>query len=85
MPDAAYIHFIGVHPGQRRGGLARVLCERFFAMAAADGRTVVRAVTSPANARSIAFHAALGFTVSDPTPGYDGPGDVKVRFERPLP
>jgi hypothetical protein len=30
------------------------------------------------------FHAALGFTVSDPLPGYDGPGDVKVRFERPL-
>ena len=85
MPDAAYIHFIGVHPAHRRGGLARVLYERFFAMAAADGRTVVRAVTSPVNARSIAFHAALGFTVSDPASGYDGPGDVKVRFERPLP
>jgi hypothetical protein len=54
-------------------------------MAAADGRTVVRAVTSPVNARSIAFHTALGFTVSEPTPGYDGPGDVKVRFERFLP
>ncbi len=85
LPDAAYIHFIGVHPGHRRGGLARVLYERFFAMAAADGRTVVRAVTSPANARSIAFHTALGFSASDPAPGYDGPGDVKVRFERPLP
>ena len=85
LPDAAYIHFVGVHPDHRRGGLARVLYERFFAMAAADGRTVVRAVTSPANARSIAFHAALGFTVSDPVPGYDGPGDVKVRFERSLP
>ncbi|MGH3206320.1 MAG: GNAT family N-acetyltransferase [Trebonia sp.] len=85
LPDGAYIHFVGVHPGHRRDGLARVLYERFFAMAAADGRTVVRAVTSPVNARSIAFHASLGFTVSDPAPGYDGPGDVKVRFERPLP
>jgi ribosomal protein S18 acetylase RimI-like enzyme len=85
LPDAAYIHFVGVHPGHRRGGLARVLYERFFAVAAADGRTVVRAVTSPVNARSIAFHTALGFAVSDPTPGYDGPGDVKVRFDRPLP
>ena len=83
-PDAAYIHFVGVHPAHRRGGLARVLYERFFALAAADGRTVVRAVTSPVNARSIAFHTALGFTASDPLPGYDGPGDVKVRFERPL-
>ena len=85
LPDAAYIHFVGVHPVHRRGGLARVLYERFFALAAADGRTVVRAVTSPVNARSIAFHTALGFAVSDPTPGYDGPGDVKVRFDRPLP
>ena len=85
LPDEAYIHFVGVHPGHRRGGLARVLYERFFALAAADGRTVVRAVTSPVNARSIAFHTALGFAVSDPTPGYDGPGDVKVRFDRPLP
>ena len=85
LPDAAYIHFIGVHPGHRRGGLARVLYERFFALAAADGRTVVRAVTAAANERSIAFHAALGFSVSDPVPGYDGPGDVKVRFERSLP
>jgi ribosomal protein S18 acetylase RimI-like enzyme len=84
LPDAAYIHFVGVHPGHRRGGLARLLYQRFFALAAADGRTVVRAVTSPVNARSIAFHTSLGFTASDPLPGYDGPGDVKVRFERPL-
>jgi len=83
-PDAAYIHFVGVHPEHRRGGLARLLYERFFALAAADGRTVVRAVTAPANARSIAFHTALGFTVTDPVQGYDGPGDVKVLFERAL-
>jgi ribosomal protein S18 acetylase RimI-like enzyme len=84
LPGAAYIHFVGVHPGHRRSGLARVLYERFFAQAAAHGAAVVSAVTSPANERSIAFHAALGFTVSDPLNGYDGPGDVKVRFERPL-
>jgi ribosomal protein S18 acetylase RimI-like enzyme len=84
-PEAAYIHFVGVHPGYRRGGLARLLYERFFALAAAHGRTVVSAVTSPVNERSIAFHAALGFTVSDPVAGYDGPGDLKVRFERALP
>jgi len=85
LPDAAYIHFVGVRPDHRRSGLARVLYERFFELAAADSRTVVRAVTAPVNERSIAFHRALGFTVSDPVHGYDGPGDVKVRFERPLP
>ena len=84
LPDAAYVHFAGVHPAHRRGGLARELYQRFFALAAADGRTVVRAVTAPANERSIAFHAALGFTVTGPIPGYDGPGDVTVRFERRL-
>ena len=83
-PDAAYIHFVGVHPDRRGSGLARALYHRFFALAAADGRTVVSAVTAPANATSIAFHAALGFTVSDPVAGYDGPGDVKVHFERRL-
>lgn len=84
LPDAAYAHFVGVHPARRGAGLARVLYERFFALAAADGRTVVRAVTASVNAPSIAFHTALGFTVTAPVPGYDGPGDVKVRFERPL-
>jgi len=84
LPDAAYIHFVGVHPDRRGEGLARVLYERFFAVATADGRTVVRAVTAPVNAASIAFHTAMGFTVTGPIHGYDGPGDVKVRFERSL-
>lgn len=84
LPDAAYIHFVGVHPGHRRSGLARQLYERFFTLCSAHGRTVVRAVTVRANERSIAFHSALGFSVTSPIPGYDGPGDVKVRFERPL-
>jgi predicted GNAT superfamily acetyltransferase len=84
-PAAAYIHFVGVHPARRGDGLARVLYERFFELAAADGRTLVSAVTAPVNAASIAFHRALGFAASDPVPGYDGPGDVKVHFERRLP
>jgi len=35
-----------VHPAQRGTGVARRLYERFFDLAAADGRTVVRAVTA---------------------------------------
>ena len=85
QPAAAYIHFVGVSPGLRGQGLATVLYERFFALAAADGRTRVSAVTAPVNAASIAFHTALGFTASAPVTGYDGPGDVKVHFDRPLP
>ena len=84
LPDAAYIHFAGVHPRFRGNGLARGLYQRFFELAAADGRRVVRAVTAPRNTGSIAFHTAMGFTVTEPIPGYDGPSSGKVVFERRL-
>ena len=64
LPDAAYIHFVGVHPQFHGNGLARALYQRFFELAAADGRRVVRAVTAPGNTQSIAFHTAMGFTVT---------------------
>ncbi|GAA2632683.1 GNAT family N-acetyltransferase [Streptomyces axinellae] len=83
-PACAYIHFAGVAPGRRRAGLARDLYERFFARARAEGRTVVKAITSPVNTRSIAFHTALGFTASDPLPDYDGPGLDRVTFRMEL-
>ena len=84
LPGAAYIHFVGVHPHFRGNGLARVLYQRFFELAAADGRHVVRAVTAPSNTGSVAFHTAMGFTVTEPIPGYDGPSSGKVLFERCL-
>jgi predicted GNAT superfamily acetyltransferase len=85
LPDTAYIHFVGVSPRFRGNGLARLLYERFFQLATAGGRSVVRAVTAPVNSPSIAFHAALGFSVTGPVPGYDGPSDRKMVFERRLP
>ena len=63
FPDEAYIHFVGVRPDRRGSGLASELYERFFAVARAHGRSVVRCVTSPANEGSVAFHRALGFEV----------------------
>ncbi|MFC4910109.1 GNAT family N-acetyltransferase [Actinomadura gamaensis] len=83
-PDDAYIHFVGVAPRLRGGGLARSLYRRFFELAASEGRTRVKAITSPANRGSIAFHTALGFAVAGPVPDYDGPGVDRVVFERPL-
>ena len=83
--DAAYIHFVAVDPRSRGTGLGRLLYERFFGLAAADGRRVVRAITSPVNSGSIAFHTAMGFTVTGPVDDYDGPGSAKVLFERRLP
>lgn len=80
--EEAYIHFVGVDPAARGGGVARTLYERFFE--AVSPRTVVRAVTSPANERSIAFHRALGFDVSQVDEEYDGRGEARVLLEKRL-
>jgi ribosomal protein S18 acetylase RimI-like enzyme len=76
--DEAYVHFVGVDPGRRGGGLGRELYGRFFAAVAP--RSTVRAVTSPANERSIAFHRAIGFTVEAVAEDYDGRGAARVLF-----
>jgi predicted GNAT superfamily acetyltransferase len=92
-PGEAYIHFVGVDPSERRGGLGRLLYEEFFRAAEARGCILVRAVTSPVNRGSIAFHQRMGFqlepgdTEVDGIPvssSYDGPGGDRVRFLRIL-
>ncbi|MGC4951891.1 N-acetyltransferase family protein [Actinomadura citrea] len=85
MPDTAYIHFVGVAPRLRGNGLARRLYHQFFALAATERRTEVKAITSPQNLGSIAFHAAMGFTVTGPVADYDGPTIDRVVFQLRLP
>ncbi|MEU3192168.1 GNAT family N-acetyltransferase [Streptomyces sp. NPDC006992] len=82
--DEAYIHFTGVAPAARRTGLARSLYEQFFACARRNERRVVKAITSPQNSRSIAFHTAMGFACSEPIADYDGPGQDRVVLARRL-
>ena len=84
-PEEAYIHFAAVAPAWRRTGLARSLYEQFFDRTRRDERTVVKAITSPQNATSIAFHRAMGFTASDPIEDYDGPSLDRVVFVREIP
>ena len=92
-PEEAYIHFVGVHPANRRQGLARRLYDHFFAAAALSGCGWARSITSPSNLQSIAFHKALGFrlqhgdAVADGVPvtvDYAGPGGHRVVFVREL-
>jgi ribosomal protein S18 acetylase RimI-like enzyme len=83
-PHEAYILLVGVAPDQRGEGLGRRLYERFFEDALADGRTVVRCVTSPVNQGSVAFHKALGFEVEKLAEDYDGPGEDRVLFVKRL-
>jgi ribosomal protein S18 acetylase RimI-like enzyme len=82
FPDEAYIHFVGVAPEKRGDGLGRELYERFFASVAPRG--VVRAVTSPVNERSVAFHRALGFEVERVDENYDGRGESRVLLRKLL-
>jgi len=92
-PGEAYIHFVGVDPAVRGGGLGRLLYEAFFRAAEARGCSQVRAVTSPVNRGSVAFHQRMGFRLEhgdaevDGIPvssDYDGPGGDRVRFLRIL-
>jgi ribosomal protein S18 acetylase RimI-like enzyme len=82
--DEAYIHFVGVSPDHRGEGLGRTLYERFFDEVRAQGRSVVRCVTSPVNERSVAFHEALGFEVERVAQDYDGPGEDRVLLVKRL-
>jgi ribosomal protein S18 acetylase RimI-like enzyme len=82
--DQAYVHFVGVDPRHRGGGVARALYARFFDAVGARGRTTVRAVTAPVNEGSIAFHRALGFEVERVAPSYDGRGGDRVLLVRTL-
>ena len=83
-PEVAYIHFVGVDPTLRQRGLARSLYETFFANLAARGCTTVNAITGPENAVSQAFHRALGFSVGEANPAYDGPGEPRVPMSRSI-
>lgn len=92
-PTLAYIHFVGVDPACRAGGLARRLYEHFFQVATALGCSEVDSITSPANTGSIAFHRKMGFALLpgsgevDGVPvmlDHGGEGQHRVRFHRAL-
>jgi ribosomal protein S18 acetylase RimI-like enzyme len=80
--DEAYVHFVGVDPSQRGSGLGRALYERFFEAVAP--RSVVRAVTSPVNEGSVAFHQSLGFEIERVDEDYDGRGEARALLKKRL-
>lgn len=91
--NEAYIHSVGVDPALRGQDVARGLCTTFLQRAAEAERRYVRAIASPANTGSTAFHRAMGFAVEegdhrvDGLPvhsDYDGPGQSRVCFHREL-
>ncbi|MFG2951895.1 GNAT family N-acetyltransferase [Streptomyces adustus] len=79
-----YVHLIATRDDARGTGLGRRLYAEFADAAHRHGAQRLKAITSPANTGSIAFHRRLGFdaqTVDD----YNGPGRTMVVFRRALP
>ena len=83
--DDAYIHAAAVAPAWRGHGLARLLYQRFAAVAMSHGRRRIRAITSPVNVGSIAFHRQLGFAVAMPAAAEGDDGRVEFVLEMQQP
>jgi len=84
----AYVHAIAVRASARRRGLAQTLYAHFVRFARRHGCTHVKAITTPTNAGSIAFHKSLGMQLlGEPNeagipvvPDYSGRGKSRVVF-----
>ncbi|WP_223593756.1 GNAT family N-acetyltransferase [Neobacillus bataviensis] len=87
--DVAYIHFVGVNPNHRKNQIGKQLYNEFFNVAKKHKVNFVRAVTSPVNKVSIAYHTKMGFNIENGDKevdgvsvfsDYDGPNQDRVLF-----
>jgi GNAT superfamily N-acetyltransferase len=78
-----YVHLIAVRADSRRAGLGRRLYGEFEALARRGGATAIKAITTPANHDSIAFHRALGMSATE-VADYSGRGQPRVVLWRDL-
>jgi ribosomal protein S18 acetylase RimI-like enzyme len=78
-----YVHLIGVRADSRRAGLGRRLYGEFEPLARRRGATALKAITTPTNQASIAFHRALGMAAEE-IADYAGTGHPRVVFSRNL-
>ena len=83
-----YVQLLSVRRGCRKQGLARQLYGHFTKFALAHGCRQLKAITSPVNKLSIAFHKSIGMTLADDdtvdgvlvVKNYAGPGKDRVVF-----
>ena len=88
----AYVQFIGVRQSHQKKGIGRKLYEYFIDIARKNGCKELKAVTSPTNKGSIAFHKNIGMKLygepdKDGTPvikDYGGPGIDRVLFKKKI-
>ena len=79
-----YVHFVAVRDDARSLGLGRLLYETFTAAAVERGATALKALTSPGNKGSIAFHRQMGFTERTLAEDYAGSGRARIVMRRSL-
>ncbi|MEV0404120.1 GNAT family N-acetyltransferase [Actinoallomurus sp. NPDC050550] len=79
-----YVHLIATRDDTRGTGLGRRLYTAFADAAYRQGARRLKAITSPGNTTSIAFHRSLGFD-AEVVDDYSGPGQARVVFHRVLP
>lgn len=78
-----YVHLVGIHPDYRRRGVGKVLYQTFEEDSRAAGCTRLKAITTLGNEGSIAFHKALGWSVTF-VEDYAGPARPRVVFQKDL-
>jgi predicted GNAT superfamily acetyltransferase len=81
--EIGYVHAVAVRREARGEGLARRMYERFEELVAARGAYRLKAITSPENAGSRAFHEALGFSVEE-VDDYSPSGGARLVFGKVL-
>jgi ribosomal protein S18 acetylase RimI-like enzyme len=82
--DEAFVHFVGVAPERRRSGVGQALYARFLEAARDSGRSVVRCVAHPSDARAISFHESVGFTAEHIARDFEGLGEDRVILVRTI-
>jgi len=88
----AYVHLIGVRRSHQKQGLGHKLYAYFIDYAVQQGCTRLKAITTPTNATSIAFHKNLGMAlIGEPDENgipivrdYSGPGQHRVVFDKAI-
>jgi ribosomal protein S18 acetylase RimI-like enzyme len=77
-----YIHFIAVRDDARKLGLASKLYQAFTDVAVERGATALKAITSPENEASQAFHRRMGFTDMTRVDDYGGTGRTRIIMRK---
>lgn len=87
-----YVHLIGVREHAQRKGIGNLLYAHFIHYLKSVGYNKVKAMTTPGNYKSIAFHKKLGMQLLgeknsegvEVVKDYSGPGLDRVLFEMTL-